>query len=376
MSITILAKQLGPERNTAIRSAAHMALPTRIEMKDDARKSIQEIIDELLQEHCSEQPDEVPDIDPPALNSTGAITSNSVSGTSLMEQDLTALLGKLDGMVDLRNTPAGDLGWSIAQHYSYIRRQLKDPKLVKMAKKIAIRAIIHRTIQLLGPTRRRMEFVREPYAPGQAGELEVEMTTEEILGKTEIDTSDLIMESNVPRKAACVMMLDTSMSMSGDKLGIATASLGVLAFKLKSIQYGVIAFDNVARPLKRLDQRVAIASLVGDLLDITAGGYTNIESVLRAGLNELNSCKAKERVGVIVTDGNYTEGKDPGEIAAQYPKLVVIMIKSHDAKPELCARLASLGKGKFVAVDSFEELPSILRNLLRDFVYHSAIGGS
>jgi Mg-chelatase subunit ChlD len=162
------------------------------------------------------------------------------------------------------------------------------------------------------------------------------------------------------------MMLDTSMSMSGDKLGIATASLGVLAFKLKSMQYAVIAFDNLAR--------LASEALVGDLLDITAGGYTNIEDGLRAGLIELNGCKAKERVGVIVTDGNYTAGKDPGEIAAEYSKLVVIMIKSHDARPEVCARIASLGKGKLVAVDSFEQVPSILRNLLRDFVYHSAIG--
>jgi len=165
------------------------------------------------------------------------------------------------------------------------------------------------------------------------------------------------------------------MSMSGDKLGIATASLGVMAFKLKSMQYGVIAFDNIARPLKRLDQRVAIDSLVGDLLDISAGGLTNIEDGLRAGIAELNSSKAKEKVGLIITDGNYTAGKDPGEVAAQFPKLFVIMIKSHDSKPELCERMAFMGKGRYVAVDSFDEVPSVLRNLLRDFVYHSAIGG-
>jgi Mg-chelatase subunit ChlD len=374
MSITILAKHLEPKGKEAIRSAAYMALPTRIELKDDARKSIQGIIDELLGEHCSEEPDAVPDIDPPAPNSSGTIM-NSVSVTGLAEPDATTVLEKLGGMLDL-NADSGDVGWSIAQHYSQIRRQLKDPNLLKMVKKVAIRAIIRRTLQLLGPTRRRMEFVREPYTPGQTGEIEVEMTTEEILGKTEIDASDLMIESVVPRKTACVMMLDTSMSMSGDKLGIATASLGVLAFKLKSMQYAVIAFDNVARPLKRLDQSVAIEALVGDLLDITAGGYTNIEDGLRAGLFELNGCSAKERVGVIVTDGNYTAGKDPGEIAAEYSKLLVIMIKSHDARAEVCARLASSGKGKLVAVDSFDQVPSILRNLLRDFVYHSAIGVS
>jgi MoxR-like ATPase len=375
MSITMLAKHLGSERKTALRSAAHMALPTRIELKDDARKSIHGIIDELLEEYRSEEKDELANVDPPTLNSTSTITSKSASATGLTERDVTSLLEKLDGMLGLVNPRAGDCGWAIAQHYSNIRRQIRDPKLLKTARKIAIRAIIHRTLELLGPTRRRMQLVREPYTPGQTGEIEVEMTAEQILGKAEIETSDLIIESNVPRKMACVMMLDTSMSMSGDKLGIATASLGVLAFKLKSMQYSIIAFDNVARPLKRLDQRVAIASLVGDLLDATAGGYTNLEDGLRAGLFELNSCKAKERVGVVVTDGNYTAGKDPSEIAREYPKLFVIMIRSHDANPELCARIASLGKGKLVAVDSFEEVPSILRNLLREFVYHSAMQG-
>jgi Mg-chelatase subunit ChlD len=374
MSITMLAKQLGSERRAAIRDAAHMALPTRVELKDEARKTIQGIIDELLEENCSEKSDELTRVDSLALGSTESINSNAAS-TSLTEDDATSLLEKLDGIVNL-NAPATDIGWSIAQHYTYIRRQLKDPKLLKMAKKIAIRAIIHRTLQLLGPTRRRMELVREPYTPGQTGEIEIEMTAEEVLGKKDIEASDLIIESNVPRRTACVMMLDTSMSMSGDKLGIATASLGVLAFKLKSIQYGVIAFDNVARPLKRLDQRVAIESLVGDLLDITAGGYTNIEDGLRAGILELNNNKAKEKIGVIITDGNYTAGKDPSEIAAEYPKLFVIMIKSHDSKPEVCERIATLGKGKFVAVDSFEEVPSALRNLLRDLVHHSTLRGN
>jgi Mg-chelatase subunit ChlD len=369
MSITTLAKHLGLDRKTAIRNAAHMALPTRIEMKDDARKSISEIIDELLEEYCSKEIDELPDTDPPASDS--ALTNGMNDGHAATESYATTLLERLEGIIDLKSAPPADTGWIIAQNYSYIRKQLKDTKLLKTAKKIAIRAIIQRTLQLLGPTRKPMEVVREPYAPGRMGDIEVEMTLEEILGKTELDASDLIIESNVPRKTACVMMLDTSMSMSGDKLGISTASLGVLAFKLKSMQYGVIAFDNLARPLKRLDQRVPIATLVGDMLDITAGGYTNIEDGLRTGMLELNNSNAKERVGVLLTDGNYTAGKDPTGIAAEYPKLFVLMMKSHDSRPDLCARLASLGKGKFVQVDSFDEVPSILRNLLRDFVYRS-----
>jgi len=372
VSITILAEQLGPDRKTAVRSAAHMALPTRIEVKDDARKPIQQIIDELLDEYCSAEFDEDAADTSQTFGSRRPTDLNDPHSINSRDEGAETLVERLKEIVDLTNVSGSDVGWSIAQHYSYIKKELKDPKLLSIAKKIAITAIIHRTLQLLGPTRRRMEVVREPYAPGQTGEIEIEMTTDEILGKKEIDSSDLIIESNVPRKTACVMMLDTSMSMSGDKLGIATASLGVLAFKLKSIQYGVITFDNVARPVKRLDQRVAITSLVGDLLDINAGGFTNISEGLRTGLIELANSRAKEKIGVIMTDGNYTAGKDPCENAAEYAKLFVIMMRSHDSKPELCERMASLGKGKLVEADSFEQIPSILRNLLRDFTYHPA----
>ncbi|HYB67601.1 MAG TPA: AAA family ATPase [Candidatus Acidoferrales bacterium] len=372
MSISTLTYHLGLERKAATKEAAHMTLPTRIELKADARKSVHEIVDELLEDHWSETPGEVANEDPPALAPTKSMTSKILPAELLAEDDAIGLLENL-GIVDLKDIPADAVDWSIAQHYTDIKRQVKDQRLLRKFKRIAIRAIIHHTLQLLGPTRRRMEFVREPYAPGQTGDIEIEMTAEEMLGKSEIGTSDLIVESKVPRQMACVMMLDTSISMSGDKLGLATASLGALAFKLKSIEYGVITFDNVARLMKRLGQRVEIESLVGDLLDVAAVGLTNIEDGLRKGLNELTSSRAKDKVGVMITDGNYTAGKDPCEVATEYPQLFVIMVKSHDSKPQLCERMAGLGKGKFVTVDTFEEIPRVLRNLLGDFVYRPAV---
>jgi len=372
MSISTLSYHLGLERKAATKEAAHMTLPTRIELKADARKSVKEIVDELLEDHWSETPGEVANEDPPALAPTKSMTSKILPAELLAEDDAIGLLENL-GIVDLKDIPADAVDWSIAQHYTDIKRQVKDQRLLRKFKRTAIRAIIHHTLQLLGPTRRRMEFVREPYAPGQTGDIEIEMTAEEMLGKSEIGTSDLIVESKVPRQMACVMMLDTSISMSGDKLGLATASLGALAFKLKSIEYGVITFDNVARLMKRLGQRVEIESLVGDMLDVAAVGLTNIEDGLRKGLYELASSRAKDKVGVIITDGNYTAGKDPCEVATEYPQLFVIMVKSHDSKPQLCERMAGLGKGKFVTVDTFEEIPRVLRNLLGDFVYRPAV---
>lgn len=53
MSICVLALQMGPDGGTFIREAAHMALPTRIELKDDATRPIHEIIDELVNKNSA-----------------------------------------------------------------------------------------------------------------------------------------------------------------------------------------------------------------------------------------------------------------------------------------------------------------------------------
>ncbi len=369
MSISVLAYQLAPDRRASIREAAHMALPTRMELKDDARQTVHEIIDELLEKHCSENPGVEASRAPSAWGFTESTASRMLAAEALAGDDTVNLLENIRDILDLKKTPPNELGWSIAQHYTDIKRQLKDRRLLQVAKRIAVRAIIYRTIQLLGPTRRRMEQVRGPYAPGQKGEIDIEMTVEEMLGKTEIEASDLIIESKVPRKMACIMMIDASLSMSGDKMAMATASLGVLAYKLKSIDYSIIVFDSVARVMKQLDQKVAVETLVSDLLDVPVMGFTNIEDALRTGIRELNSAVVKDKVGIMITDGNYTAGKDPRELATQYPRLFIVMIKSHDSKPELCEEMAALGKGKVLAVDTFEEIPHVLRDLLRDLAY-------
>jgi len=86
---------------------------------------------------------------------------------------------------------------------------------------------------------------------------------------------------------------------------------------------------------------------------------------LKAGLSELNGVKAKNRIGVLITDGHYTVGCDPKELAAQFPKLFVIMIEDYDSKPALCEEMANLGKGKMYKVADFGEIPKVLFDALR-----------
>jgi MoxR-like ATPase len=367
MSTCLLACQLGSDIESSIREAAHMALPTRMELKDDAARSIHEIIDELLEKHLSDKTaSEGSGVRVCTVTETPTTMSRTLATDRPAIDNAINLLESLSEAVPLNNTQSDDVGWSIAKYYTDIKTLLKDRKLVELAKRIAIRAIVYRTLQLLGATKRREDEIKEQYVPGLGGEIDVEMTVEQMLGKTLPDASDIIVESKTPRRMACIMMIDTSLSMSGPKVAMAMASLGVLAYKLKTIQYSIITFDSAARVLKPLDRKVSVETIVSELLDIPAMGFTNIEDGLRKGIVEMNRTIAKEKIAILITDGNYTAGKDPRKLAAEYPRLFVIMMKSDDSQPKLCADMAALGKGKVMAVDGIDEIPAVLKDLLRD----------
>jgi hypothetical protein len=86
---------------------------------------------------------------------------------------------------------------------------------------------------------------------------------------------------------------------------------------------------------------------------------------LKKGLTELNRARSTRKLGIIITDGNYTVGGDPVKIASLYPKLHVMMVQDYDSKESLCREMSSVGKGRFVKIENFDDLPKALHSLLR-----------
>lgn len=218
---------------------------------------------------------------------------------------------------------------------------------------------------MLGPVSIPSYISRSEYRLGEDAEIDVESTLDELVNKERISPSDLIVERREPRKLAVALMLDASLSMSGDKLAIATAAIAVLAFRLKTVDYLLITFNDRPTVLKRVNQGKSLDDLISDLLDAHAGGYTNIEWALTKGKDELNLSSTRNRVGIMITDGNFTVGDDPAEAAARYKRLFVIMTESHDCQPVICEGMARRGGGKMYAVSSFDEIPRVLYRVLR-----------
>ena len=274
---------------------------------------------------------------------------------------------RLKGLVDVPGGSGEEVVWSIAKNYQKIRLKAKDPSLVRAAKRIAIRAIIDRTLRQLGPTKMPMIKTLVDYKPGVEGEIEVASTLDNMSSPDNIQAEDIVLERKELKHIACVLMIDASLSMTGEKLAMATSSIAVLAHRLKGIEYAVVLFENKANVIKKMQADTDLEKLIGDLLDLNAMGYTNIEEGLRAGLKELEMAKTPNKIGVVVTDGNYTMGHDPRQLAALFPRLHVMMTTGLDAREDVCSGMAVQGKGEMYEIKNYEEMPRALYSLIKTF---------
>ncbi|MFX1503633.1 MAG: VWA domain-containing protein, partial [Promethearchaeota archaeon] len=128
------------------------------------------------------------------------------------------------------------------------------------------------------------------------------------------------------QKRKIVLVLDTSGSMYGKLLLNAALTASVLAYNMEKEDFAIILFNSTAMVMKKVNQKKPIISIIDDILDSEAVGFTNIFIGLEKGLKELNKIKEnrKSSFGILITDGNYNRGDDPIILAKKYPKLHVI----------------------------------------------------
>jgi MoxR-like ATPase len=371
MSITQLSRELSRDLVEGVRKAAHMSIPTRIEMREESKASADEVIDEIVDECFQIQSHELkkPPRQEKEMEEKRLRSDQEARAKRMDVNDLVQMIG-LVSPDDLDQQD--DIGWAIAQNYSALRSRVSNPVLLEIAKRIAIRATIRRVLQLLGPVSMPTRIRRGELRLGVDAEIDVDATLDNIIDKSHVEVSDIVAEYREPKRTAVALILDASLSMSGDKLAIATAAIAVLAYRLKTIDYLLITFNDVPRVVKRVDEFRSLDDLISELLDFNASGYTNIEWALAKGKEELMLAQTKNQVGVLITDGNFTVGADPTEVAGSYKRLYVVMTESHDCQPRVCEAMARSGGGHMYAVSSFDEIPRVLYRVLRMVAQGSA----
>jgi hypothetical protein len=232
------------------------------------------------------------------------------------------------------------------------------------AKATLVRLLMQLASQISAKGIRSTERALTEYRPGLE-EVEVEYTLENRVGKKHLDYQDIVMVYKRQKKRGVALILDTSNSMQGEKILIAVLAIGVLAYRLQGENYAIISFNEDAEVLKPIEKEITIEDLLDKMLEIKAGGSTNIRDALEMGLEQLSKNVAHEKVAILATDGWVTSGGDPLEIAAKFPRLHVIQVPfGIGGDSEVCLKLAKEGRGKRLYVEELEELPRAVLEIL------------
>jgi Mg-chelatase subunit ChlD len=289
--------------------------------------------------------------------------------------------GSIDPMDDELSAELSSASqWDIATRYHEFKARPSMQALTKKLRKLSAEAILERAREVLGsvvhPVEQRSAPWTEVPAHADQPEVDLEETIENSpLGVTshDLEPQDIWMEYNVHRKQPIVLSVDTSLSMTGEKLALTAVALAVVLIQFPDDPVGIVAFENEAMILKRPDEKITVAQLVERFLDVPAQGYTHLEDGMKASLKLALSARGSHGGSgvpstVLLTDGKYTAGKDPAYLAPRFPHLVVLKMGKERASLELCRELARKGHGVLREVGELEALPTVMYGVVKDLL--------
>lgn len=260
---------------------------------------------------------------------------------------------------------------SMAEVYFFIRRPISE-KYRYIFRRLARQSILRTSLKITSKGIRGDYKKTVPYYQIGMPEFDLDETIQhnplKVYNKT-LSYNDIYGIKRKRQKRKIALILDTSGSMYGRLLLNAALTTSVLAYNMEKEDYAIVLFNSIAMVLKKIDEKKPVFSIIDEILDSEAVGFTDISIGLEKGLTELNKVKEKTRnkFGILISDGNYNRGDDPIDLAKQYPKLHVIgMPAENDADRgiDTCKELADAGRGKFYAVSNFKEIPRALIELL------------
>jgi len=285
--------------------------------------------------------------------------------------------------MDIQNASA----WDIAVRYHEFKAKLTSKTLIKKLRQISVAAVLERAQEVLGSVVHPVEIRCAPLSdlPARADQpdFDLDETLENsplaiasVMGEypnlDHVTDQDIWMSYNIHRRQPIILSVDTSLSMTGEKLALTAVALAVVLLQFPDDLIGIVAFENEARILKSPEESISIAQLVERFLDVPAQGYTHLEDGLKMSLKLIQRVKAagsaRPSSTVLLTDGKYTAGRDPAYLGSRFPHLVVIKMGSERASLNLCKDLAKKGRGVLREMGQLESLPVIMYGVVKDIL--------
>lgn len=228
--------------------------------------------------------------------------------------------------------------------------------------------MLERAIAVVRHTSRPLGSREQGFDQGQVGELELDASLDAGILLEPSDPARLRLQVPEPLEAEVVLIMDMSLSMTGETIALVAVAATILCFSLPSESLALVAFDSDAHILKPLGERIPVREAVRRVLEVPARGYTHLEQGLRTGLEALRRASGTQKNAVLLSDGVYNIGWDPTPLARLFPHLHVIQLGEGDAESRdrgLCRALASQGRGRYYRAERYDDLPQVAWRLVR-----------
>ncbi|UCD56851.1 MAG: hypothetical protein JSV16_13670 [Candidatus Hydrogenedentota bacterium] len=138
---------------------------------------------------------------------------------------------------------SADIAWEMATRYHEIRSTLRHlPSRLVEVRSAAVRAVLARARAVIGASRKETKRVTDCLSSRPHAELNIEQTLENIADKTHPTGADIAVDLKEQKRLDCALMLDTSLSMTGNKLALLAVAATVLAYKLPPEDFAIISF--------------------------------------------------------------------------------------------------------------------------------------
>jgi Mg-chelatase subunit ChlD len=250
-------------------------------------------------------------------------------------------------------------GWDAATRLGRLRTQLSPGSRFREVERRAVDAVLARARALLRHAMIPSRLVEGRW-PGE-GELDLDATLE---GEPHEEGFWPVLQRREPRRASPTLILDLSLSMSGEHVAIVAVAAAILRLKLERV--AVVAFGSTARVLVRAGEVTSPRELVRRVLSVPAQGYTHLEEGLRVAASEALRMRPRGGVGLLLSDGMANMGWDPARQAGRFRRLHVLYVGACRGRGwATCRRLVRIGQGRLLAVRSAEGLPEATRAALR-----------
>ena len=200
-----------------------------------------------------------------------------------------------------------------------------------------------------------------PYRGGP-GELDLEASLDRLAPGRVMGRDDLWVRGRKQPALNLLVLLDTSLSISGEARIPAAVAGAVLAREAAMARLALIAFHSEAETVIRFGMRIRPLEAAQRVLRLKWGGPTDLGAALKAGAKLLRYGPPGFTHTVLISDGEHTSGPDPRNAARRFSGLHMILIGRRNLA--LARDLTRLGKGGLRQAEGLKDLPGALMELL------------